>query len=91
MRISLRFKRYPPSGHVAARQPPPCRARSMIQRAPRNASALPHKNEFARCQVLVGQALLPVHACCSDIELDRQECLSYPISSTVSQVWRAPN
>ncbi len=44
------------------------------------ASALPNKNELARSQVLVGQALLPVHACRSDIELDRQECLSYPIS-----------
>ena len=51
------------------------------------ASALPNKNELARSQVLVGQALLPVHACRRDIELDRQECLSYPISSIVSQVW----
>src|SRR5216684_5276795 len=32
----------------------------------------------ARCQVLVGQALLPVHVCYDDADLDRQECLSYP-------------
>jgi len=32
---------------------------------------------LVRCRVLVGQALLPVHQCCGDTELDRQECLSY--------------
>src|SRR5882762_11012675 len=30
-----------------------------------------------RCQVLVGQALLPVRVRCGDIMWDRQECLSY--------------
>jgi hypothetical protein len=34
--------------------------------------------KFARRQVLVGQALLPVRVCCGDIVPDRRECLSYP-------------
>jgi hypothetical protein len=34
--------------------------------------------QFARFQVLVGQALLPVRVCCGDTMPDRQECLSYP-------------
>src|SRR6267143_7188485 len=36
------------------------------------ASALPHKNELARSQVLVGQALLPVQFDIATARVDRQ-------------------
>jgi len=35
-------------------------------------------DKFARCQVLVGQALLPVHLCGGAIARDSQERSSYP-------------
>ncbi len=41
-------------------------------------------DQFARCQVLVGQALLPVRVCCSDVALGRQECMSYPANRTTT-------
>ncbi len=40
--------------------------------------------QFARSQVLVGQALLPVRVCCSDFVLDRHECQSYPANRTTT-------
>src|SRR6266478_3930881 len=41
------------------------------------AKPTPHSRVVARCQVLVGQALLPVRVCGGDIAMDRHECLFY--------------
>src|SRR5258708_34583862 len=40
---------------------------------------------LARCRVLVGQALLPVHQCCGDTQLDKQECLSYSANYDIAR------
>ena len=42
------------------------------------------EGQLSQCQVLVGQALLPVREGYGDLVPDRQECLSYPANQPIA-------